>query len=220
MSEPPLVPGPIYGLRTWGVAGERGEERLTGPQLHAPWPPGGAMLEATCDVRPRHEPPGPDCDCGLHAFHPRRATARRVCGMRGQVPGILEAAGAVEVHPDGFRAARGRPAALVLLPRGNAPLLERLAATYDAELLRLSGPGALLEHCRAHGLGLSERVVADLVGHDRMREGRAERRRRVRRFAAGWAVFLVLVAGYVVVANPHTQHGKVLHGRTGEVRVP
>ena len=220
MSEPPLVPGPIYGLRTWGVAGEHGAEYLTGPQQGAPWPMGGAMLAAECAVRPPHEPPGTDCDCGLHAFHPRRASARRVCGMRGQVPGILEAAGAVEVHPDGFRAARGRPAALVLLRNGNARLLEHLAAEYDAELLRLEGPDALLEHCRTHDLGHSEAVVAELVGHERVRDGRRERRRLVTRFASGWAVFLVLVAGYVIVANPHTQHGKVLHGRTGEIRVP
>jgi hypothetical protein len=220
MSEPPLVPGPIYGLRTWGVAGETGDERLTGPQSSTPWPAGGALLEAQCTVRPPHEPPGTDCDCGLHAFHPRRASARRVCGLRGQVPGILEASGAVEVHPDGFRAARGRPSALVLLPNRNARLVEQLASTYDAELLRLDGPDALLAHCRAHDLGLAPDVVAELVGHERMREGRREHRRLVRRFAAGWAVFLVLVAGYVVIANPHTQHGKVLHGRTGEVRVP
>jgi len=220
MSEPPLVPGPIYGLRTWGVAGEHGAEYLTGPQREEPWPPGGALLEAECAVRPPHEPPGTDCDCGLHAFHPRRFSARRVCGMRGQIPGILEAAGAVEVHPDGFRAARGRPAALVLLPRGNARLVEHLATAYDAELLRLSGPDALLEHCRAHDLGLSEETVAELVGHEGMRDARRSRRRLVARFAAAWAVFLVLVAGYVIVANPHQQHGKELYGRSGEIRVP
>jgi len=220
MSEPPLVPGPIYGLRTWGVAGEHGAEYLTGPQLGAPWPASGAMLEAECAVRPPHEVPGTDCECGLHAFHPRRASARRVCGMRGQVPGILEAAGAVEVHPDGFRAARGRPAALVLLRNGNARLLEHLATEYDAELLRLDGPDALLEHCRAHDLGLSEEVVAELVGHEAVRAARRERRRLVKRFATGWAIFLVVVAGYVIVANPHTQHGKIVHGRAGDFRVP
>ena len=111
--------------------------------------------------------------CGLHAWHPTRASARRVCGLRGAVPGILEAAGAVEVHADGFRAARGGRHALVLLPRGNARLLERLAASYDAELLRLDGPDALLEHCRARGLGLAPGVVAGARRHRAARGGPA-----------------------------------------------
>ena len=220
MSDPPLVPGPIYGLRTWGVAGERGAEHLTGLHRDAPWPGGGELLEAECDVVPRHEPPGAECSCGLHAWHPTRASARRVCGLRGAVPGILEAAGAVEVHADGFRAARGRPHALVLLPRGNARLLERLAASYDAELLRLDGPDALLEHCRARGLGLAPGVVAELVGTERLAAGRRERRRRGILTAVGATIVALVVAGIAVAAHPHAQHGKVLNGRTGEIRVP
>ena len=93
MSDAPLVPGALYGLRTWGVAGAPGDERLIGPQRSVPWPSGGALLEAECSATPPHAPPGAACACGLHAWHPTRAAARRVCGVRRDVPGILEASG-------------------------------------------------------------------------------------------------------------------------------
>ena len=44
------------------------------------------------------------CGCGIHAWHPRRASARRILRSRFDLPGIVEADGAVEVHEDGFRA--------------------------------------------------------------------------------------------------------------------
>ncbi len=219
MSDSPLVPGPVYGLRSWGVAGAPGHERLVGPYRSTPWPSGGAAFKAECSATPPHEPPGTACACGLHAWHPSRAAARRVCSVRREVPGILEAWGAVEVHADGFRAERGRPHALVLLPTGNARRLERLAGTYDADLLRLDGPDALLAHCRARGLGLAEGVVAQLVGTEGLAAGRRERRRRGVLTAVGVAAVLVL-GGVAVVVDPGAEHGKVLHGRSGEVRVP
>ena len=137
MSDLSLVPGPIYGLRTWRVAGALGEERLVGSQRTTTWPVGGALLEAECSAAPPHAPPGTTCACGLHAWHPSRAAARRVCAVRSEVPGILQASGAVEVHADGFRAERGRPHALALLPNGNARQLERLA---DRGLVVDDGP--------------------------------------------------------------------------------
>ena len=219
MSDAPLVPGALYGLRTWGVAGAPGDERLIGPQRSVPWPSGGALLEAECSATPPHAPPGAACACGLHAWHPTRAAARRVCGVRCDVPGILEASGAVEVHADGFRAERGRAHALVLLPNGNPCLLERLAGAHNAELLRLDGPDALLAHCRDRGLGLNEGVLAELVGTESLAARRRERRRRGALCAVGVAAVLAL-GGIAVVVDPGVEHGKVLHGRGGEVRVP
>src|SRR5262245_28753036 len=168
MSDPSLVPGPIYGLRSWRVAGTPGEERLIASQRTTTWPIGGALLEAECSATPPHDPPGTTCTCGLHAWHPSRSAARRVCGVRSEVPGILEARGAVELHADGFRAQRARPCALVLLPGRNARQLERLAEAYHVELLGVHGPSELLAHCRERGLGLSESVVTDLVGAERL----------------------------------------------------
>ena len=135
------------------------------------------------------------------------------------MPGILEASGAVEVHADGFRAQRGRPRALVLLPNGNAPLLERLAEAYGAELLRLDGPDALLAHCREHGLGLSEGVVAQLVDTESLAAGRRERRRRRMRTALVVAAVALALGVLAVAVDPGVEHGKTLNGRSGEIRV-
>jgi hypothetical protein len=220
MSDVPLVPGPVYGLRTWRVVGAPGEERLVGSQRRTPWPAGGALLEAECAATPPHAPPGRGCTCGVHAWHPSRTAARRVCGVRSEVPGIVEAWGAVEVHGDGFRAERARPHALVLLPGRNPRRLERLASAYDAELLRLDGPRALVAHCRERGLGLAEDVVAELVGPERLAAGRRERRRRAVVSAVVVAAAVLVLGGIAVVVDPGTEHGKVLNGRTGEIRVP
>jgi hypothetical protein len=216
----PLVPGPIYGLRTWAVVGEPGHERLAGPHRTTPWPTGGALLAAECSATPPHTPPGRTCECGIHAWHPTRASARRVCGVRREVPGILEASGAIEVHADGFRAQRGRPHALVLLPGGNSRRLERLAEAYDAELLHLTGPDALLAHCREHGLGLREEVIAGLVDTEALAAGRHRRRRRAALALVGAVAAAIALVGIVQAIDPGPEHGKVVKGRAGEVTVP
>ena len=122
MAEPPLLVGPLYGLRTWAVVGPPGDERLAGPQRRTPWPDGGAWLDATCERAAEHVAPEHDCVCGIHALHPDAANARRVLSVRREVPGIVECDGPVEVHAQGFRARRGRPHALVLLPGRNRGL--------------------------------------------------------------------------------------------------
>jgi hypothetical protein len=38
MSDLPLVPGPLYGLRKWTVVGGAGSERLAGPHSAVGWP--------------------------------------------------------------------------------------------------------------------------------------------------------------------------------------
>ena len=159
----PLLTGPIYGLRSWRVVGARGDERLVAPHRGTPWAAGGELTQARCPSAPGHVPPEPGCRCGLHAWHPTPRAARRACGYRREIAGILEAWGTVELHADGFRAERGRPHALVLLPRGNPALLERLAAFYDARLLVLRGPRALGAYCQDQGLGMSASTVTGLL---------------------------------------------------------
>jgi len=73
-ADPPVVPSAVYGLRTWTVAGERGSERLAGPHRGVPWPTGGEWLDATCELG--HAAPAGGCQCGVHAWHPRRRTPR------------------------------------------------------------------------------------------------------------------------------------------------
>lgn len=220
MSDTPLVPTPLYGLRTWTVVGESGAERLAGPQQHASWPPGRVWLEARCTQSSAHRPPTHDCGCGVHAWHPSRRSARRVLASRREIPGIVEARGAIELHDDGFRAERARPYGLVLAPGRNARLVRRLAEAYGAQIVEVDGADALLAFCRAQGLGLDQSVVAQLLGAEKAEECRRARRQRAQadalRLAAAVALAVVLVvAGSHVATDPPGD--RVLHGRTGEI---
>jgi hypothetical protein len=201
VSDVALVPGPLYGLRTWRVVVDDGVERLAGPQRRTPWPPGRGWVQATCAEG--HVAPAPDCRCGIHAWHPRTATARRVLASRFDLPGIVEVDGAVEVHEDGFRAQRARPYAFVRLPGRNPHVIERLAATYGARILDLRRAEQLLAVCRERGLGLGEAVVEELLGAETLAEQRRARSRRRRtdvlRAAAALAVTAALTRlGFMV----------------------
>lgn len=219
MSDAPLVPAPLYGLRTWTVVRDSGAERLAGPQQGATWPVGGAWLEATCAQSPGHRAPSHGCGCGLHAWHPSRRSARRVLALRREVPGIAEARGAIELHEEGFRAEQARPYALVLVPGGNARLLQRLADEYAAEVVEVDGPGDLLAYCRANALGLDEPSVSRLLGPEAAAQGQRARRDRMRRDALRLAAALVVAAllvvgGLAIATDPPGE--RVLKGRAGE----
>jgi hypothetical protein len=218
MSDVPLVPSPLYGLRTWTVVGDRGRERLAGPHHAVAWPAAGAWLDATCAVR--HPSPARDCNCGVHAWHPRLRWARRIVATRREIPGVVEASGAIEVHDDGFRAQRARPYALVLDARRNPALVRRLAATYRVPVVEASGPDGLLAWCRARGLGLEEAVVSELLGPaaEQRRLGRVRRAQAdaLRTAAAVAAVALLLLQGLLASDSPRD---RTLYGRTGEVHV-
>jgi hypothetical protein len=216
---PPLVPSRLYGLRTWSAVGEQGEERLAGPQVGTPWPAGGAWLTASCAAEP-HAAPAPDCACGLHAWHPGPGAARRLLRRHFEVPGVLEAEGAVELHREGFRAARGRPYALFVAPRANAARIARLAAAYDAEVVRVGDADAIASWCRARGLGLSPDAVERLLGPEVVAAAGAVRRRRTRATAfrlalVGVLIGLMVAGGLAATSNPGD---RPLFGRTGEVR--
>jgi hypothetical protein len=175
VSDVPLVPGPLYGLRTWRVLASGGRERLAGPHRGTVWPPGHRWLAATCDAG--HPAPAPGCRCGIHAWHPRPASARRILAPRFELPGIVEGDGTVEVHEEGFRAERARPYAFVRLPGRNPSLIERLATAYGAEVLDVRRPRELLDACQARGLGLYESVVEDILGEETLTERRRARAR-------------------------------------------
>jgi hypothetical protein len=219
MSDTPLVPAPVYGLRTWTVRGERPDERLAGAyRAAAPWPAGGASIEAACAKG--HSAPAPGCSCGVHAWHPRRRAARQILAGRREVPGIVEATGAIEVHEDGFRAARARPYALLLSPGRNAALMQRLGEAYHVPVVEVAGPDDVLSWCRDHGLGLGEPVVADLLGADEVEAQRRARKAQVRatalRVAASVVIAVLLVVlGLIATDSPGDRS---LNGRAGEVR--
>jgi hypothetical protein len=217
----PLFAGSLYGLRFWRVVVDGRGEWLAGPHQSALWPAGGEWLHASCPTG--HEAPVAECDCGVHAHHPRLSSARRVLAPRATVAGIVEAQGPAEVHEDGFRAERARPYALVLTPCANAKRIRRLAERYDAEIAEVRGPAELLAWCRERDLGLDEQVVAELLGNGDAAALRRERRRRYRgsalRVALALAVStLLVVAGLNLIEDPPGE--RTLSGRAGEVHRP
>jgi hypothetical protein len=218
VTDAPLVAGSLYGLRSWRVIADDGGEFLVGPMYGSRWPTGGEWMRAACPSG--HGAPAPDCDCGVHAWHPRRESARDVMRVRGMVPGVVEAQGPVEVHEDGFRSQRGRPHALVAAPGRNARLIARLADRYGAEVIEADGPGALLGWCRERRLGLDEQVVAELLGigdpGERRRAKLRQTRTNVLRVAAAVVISILLVAlGLAVATDPPGE--RTLYGRTGKV---
>jgi hypothetical protein len=219
VSGTPLVATPVYGLRTWTVRGETGNERLAGPQRAAPWPVGGGWLEASCPGEEGHAAPAAGCECGIHAWHPRPRAARRIFASRREVPGVVEAVGAIEVHADGLRAERARPYALVLAPGRNAGLAHRLAEAYHVPIIEAARPDDVLRWCDERGLGLAEPVVAELLGADELDAQRKARRaagraNALRLAAAIVLAALLLVAGLIATDDPGD---RTLHGRAGEV---
>jgi hypothetical protein len=221
MRETPLVPTPVYGLRTWTVSGEHPDERLAGAYRDAaPWPAGGAWLEAECTGTEGHGAPGPRCTCGVHAWHPRRRAARRILAGRREVPGIVEASGAIEVHEDGFRAERARPYALLLPPGRNGALARRLGEAYRVPVVEAADADAVLGWCEERGLGLGEPVVADLLGADELDARRRTHKAKVRAGAVRIAAAVVVAVLLVVVGLLATDSpgDRTLNGRAGEVR--
>jgi hypothetical protein len=220
MSATPLVATPVYGLRTWAVTGEPGDERLAGPQRGEPWPTAGAWLEASCPATDAHTAPATGCECGVHAWHPRSRAVRRIFASRRELPGVIQAAGAIEVHEEGFRAERARPYALFLAPGRNAGLAHRLATAYDVPVVEVEGPDDLLRWCGEHGLGLSPPIVAELLGVDELDAQRRARHAQVQANVLRVAAAIVVTALLVVLGLLATDSpgDRTLNGRAGEVR--
>jgi len=189
----PLVPGRVYGLRTWVVTAD---ERLAAPYQGTVWPAGGEPVVAAC-AEVGHAAPAAGCRCGVYAWHPTPRAAKRVLQCRFEVPGIVEAWGAVDVHADGFRAERARVHALVAHPDRHPARVRRLATAYGAPVLELKTAKDLLLHCRREGLGLDPRTVEDLLA-DELRRARAERRAH-RRTTVRRAALALAAAGAVAV---------------------
>jgi hypothetical protein len=216
VSDTPLFADSLFGLRFWKVVPDEGGEALAGPHQTIPWPAGGRWLHAQCPKG--HVAPAPGCDCGVHAWHPRRPSVRDVLAPRGTVPGIVEAQGAIEVHEDGFRATRARPYTLFITPGSNEALIRRLADRYGASVVEVRGPRALLEYCREHDIGMDETVVSELLGTgDFSKRQRARFRKDALRLVAALLVAGVLTAiGLQLTEKPPP--GTKLYGRTGEIR--
>src|SRR4051794_9302405 len=223
MDDEPLIPSPLFGLRTWRVeAGEEGE-RLAAAQKTTSWPGGGRWLEASCDADPAHEAPAAGCLCGIHAWHPSTASARRVLAGRATVAGIVEAAGRIELHEDGFRAQRARPYALVAGPHDNAHRVQRLARLYGVPVVPVGSAAELVAWCRERGLGLAPEQVAALMGPEVLahaRHDRARRRRRARLRVLAYTLLVGVLTAVSVAFFTGPPSPKGVYGRMGWVVRP
>jgi len=136
-----------------------------------------------------------------------------------EVAGVIEARGAVEVHEDGFRAERARPYALVSMPTRNGRRVSRLAEIYATQVIEVRKPAELLAWCRERGLGMDERVVAELLGPEWAQQNahrkRVRRRNNLLRVAAVLAIAGTLVAIGALIHEPTGP--RTLYGRTGEI---
>ena len=214
MSDTPLFADPLYGLRFWRVTADASGELLVGPHQGTFWPPAGEWLQARCPTG--HGAPAPECDCGAHAWHPRRKSVRDVLAPRGTVPGIVEARGAIEVHEDGIRAARARPHALIIRPGCNEAMVRRLAERYEASVVEVRGARALLAYCREHDIGMGDDVVSELLGVNTTERRRARFRQDLLRVVAALLISaLLVVLGLAVAGDPPGD--RTLFGRAGEV---
>jgi hypothetical protein len=96
-----LYPTSAVGYRAWRLHGAN----LRPLVVSSPWQPG--LNSADCD-KEEHQAPQHSCVCGLYAFH--SLDQAQLAG--GQIIGIVEAYGRIEVHHDGFRAQYMEPKAL------------------------------------------------------------------------------------------------------------
>jgi len=85
VTDTPLFADALFGLRYWRVTVDDGVEWLAAPHQNTRWPPGGQWLQAKCPMG--HDAPAAGCDCGAHAWHPRRRSAREVLAVRATVAG-------------------------------------------------------------------------------------------------------------------------------------
>ena len=157
----PLLTQVVPGFRAWDL---RDDGTLWPAAVgDRPWDPG--VNVARCANRSDHEAPGESCACGLYAFH----TIHRQLGGEPLVGGIA-AWGAMEVHRDGFRAARAMVLALAR-GRGTRPLvLERAADRYGVPIVERSDLEAFVAlrtgSLPASLLGLDDAWLERRRGHD------------------------------------------------------
>jgi hypothetical protein len=131
---------PVAGVRIWRVAPNLLSQHmglLWGPGVREPWPTGKEMVASCDDEYCEHEPPRDDCGCGLYAFYDVTGAIAGDYWPKAHRPffdrlvaGVLAGTGDVVLHEWGFRAERGRVAAIF----GAAELGGNIHGAPDKEL--------------------------------------------------------------------------------------
>ena len=155
--EAPLIAGKIHGVRGWSLSGATLGAAVQGDE----WAADGKATRATCRNQRRHKSPVKECGCGLYGTHPWAG------GTQGEILGVIEAWGRVELHAGGFRAERARPIALFVVADettlAEVRVLHQVAERYECELIELQARGEIEAECRRRDWGLGREVVAELV---------------------------------------------------------
>jgi hypothetical protein len=110
-SHAPDVIAPVHAFRDWRIS----SDGLASPRTGVVWT--SRIMSAQCRPRtpealvvPAHEPPGAECECGIHAyFRPSHETSR--IDYTG-VTGVVTVWGHLAVHENGLRAEFARIEAL------------------------------------------------------------------------------------------------------------
>lgn len=167
----PYLAGTIIGVREW--RGKRGLKPITSPTGGFEWKSDGSATEAEC--RCDHDPPQPDCGCGLYAYHPWSIFGTDLLSRPSvgeSVVGLVEAWGKIEVHRDGFRAQYAKPVAFVFkagdrtnrwLGDPYASHLTELAERCDAKVIHADDPTAVPRWLEENGSELAKESVEKLV---------------------------------------------------------
>jgi hypothetical protein len=139
MGAAPDLIEPVVAFRAWRVI----DDRLLSPYIPCRWE--GPVMHAQCYPANRalvfgrgwldapHEPPHPDCQCGIYAYH--RPGVQAYYGEWEWVEGVVSLWGRIEAHRDGLRAQHARVCALARKP---GPV-ERIAARIGVELVDRDG---------------------------------------------------------------------------------
>ena len=109
--------------------------------------------------------------------------------------------------------------ATISTPSRNGKRVRRLAELYATQVIEVRKPAELVAWCRERGLGMDQRVVAELLGPEWAQQcaarKRSRRRNNVLRVAAALAISAILIVLGAQLAEPDGSH--TLYGRTGEV---
>ena len=157
MSEFPDYIQPVAGVRIWRVAPNLLAQHmglLWGPGAREPWPSvAGKEHHARCGfesdgtIHTDHKPPGKGCSCGFYAFYNPALAIERGYWPTSEnyaqlyhrlVAGVLAASGEIELSEWGFRAERGRVAALFAVGVADEELplpRETIADAYGVPLI-------------------------------------------------------------------------------------
>jgi len=124
--------------------------RWEGPVMHAEcYPANRALLFGRGWLTEPHDPPDPDCRCGIYAYH--RPGTQPYYGEFQWVDGVVAVWGRLEAHRDGLRAEHARVCAL-----GRRPGAEAIARRLGVDLVE---PGDLEAAAARYGAPLPASLV-------------------------------------------------------------